>query len=167
MASYDVAAGDDFPESDARQRITPATSSTTFASPSFMSLTADVAACVIPRARRTGEAKELRADLRALTAAVLTMVDQRMRSNKTASDEEFLVGPGEYRLTSSSALQTLVYSVRWHPMTWQAISSRPYIARHVIQRTLIPRLFSQTAPYDVASNIRQALYCSPRHPTHF
>jgi hypothetical protein len=38
-------------------------------------------------------------------------------------------------------------------------------ARHVIHRMLHPRLLSQTASYDVASSICQAL-CLSRHPTH-
>jgi len=40
------------------------------------------------------------------------------------------------------------------------------IARHVVQRTLNPRLLSKIAPYeyDVASNIRQTLARGPAHP---
>ena len=39
---------------------------------------------------RTGETVELRADLRALTAVVLTLVDQRIRTRVSVSDEVFL-----------------------------------------------------------------------------
>jgi len=44
-------------------------------------------------------------------------------------------------------------------MTWnpRAISAGPYIALHVIYRSLNPRLLRQVAPYDVASIICQAL----------
>jgi len=44
----------------------------------------------------------------------------------------------------------------WHPMTWRAISTGP-IARHGMQRMVNPRFLNYVAPYDVASNICQAL----------
>jgi hypothetical protein len=60
-------------------------------------------------------------------------------------------------------------------MTWRATSARP-IARHVIQQNmpghvmgcpLIPETRVQSALDDVASNMRQTRYYSPRHRVPF
>ena len=56
----------------------------------------------------------------------------------------------------------LIYSGRWSPMTWRALSisnnaGQFSIRSHVIKRNLNPRLLSEMAFYDVASTIHQSL----------
>ena len=55
---------------------------------------------------------------------------------------------------SSKALQTIVSCVEWHRKTWRALSISPMdSARHVSERTVLPRFLSLMESYAMASTI--------------
>jgi len=49
--------------------------------------------------------------------------------------------------------RALFAEVRWHPMTWQATSCRPYDVAGIICREPMTWRATSTGPYDVAGNI--------------
>ena len=51
-------------------------------------------------------------------------------------------------------MPTSFLELKWHPMTWRAISVRPY---NVLRRIHCTRVLSYTESYDVAGSICQAL----------
>jgi hypothetical protein len=77
--------------------------------------------------------------------------------------------------TSSNAIVTLVSVIKWRPITWRAISARPYdlgardetVAALEGELVEVRKFAAAAAQEKVAAVVGPDRYCSPRHVISF